>query len=100
MGVGLGAAYPNFHVENIAQVATSFGGMLFMILCVGLIGAVILLEAGPVYTIFVAKLRGEPILLFQWVWIILSFVLVGAINAAAIFWPMRLGVRRLFHADG
>jgi ABC-2 type transport system permease protein len=97
MGVGLGAAYPNFHVENVVQVATGFGGMLFMILCAGFVGSVVILEAGPVYTIFMAKLRGNPIGLFHWVWITLSFVLVAAINTVAVFWPMRLGVRRLFH---
>ncbi len=99
MGVGLGAAYPSFHVSNVAQVATGFGGMLFMILCVGFIGSVIILEAGPVYTIFMARLRGEPIVLFHWIWISLAFVLVVAINALAVFWPMRFGVRRLFAAN-
>ncbi len=99
MGVGLGAAYPNFHVENMAQVATGFGGMLFMILCVGFIGSVIVLEAGPVYTIFMARLRGNPIPLAHWVWISLSFVLVGAINVLAIYWPMRFGVERLSQMD-
>ncbi len=98
MGVGLGAAYPNFHVENVAQVATGFGGMLFMVLCTGFIGSIIILEAGPVYTIFVARLRGDPVVLLHWVWIIVSFGLVAAINAVAVFWPMRLGVRRLFYA--
>ena len=95
MGVGLGAAYPNFRLENMAQAATGFGGMLFMLLCMGFIGSVIVLEAGPVYTIFMAKLRGTPITMTHWIWIILSFGLVAAINALAVFWPMRLGVRSL-----
>ena len=95
MGVGLGAAYPNFHLENMAQAATGFGGMLFMMLCVGFIGSVILLEAGPVYTIFMARLRGNPIPLIHWVWITLSFALVAGIHVLAICWPMRLGVKRL-----
>jgi ABC-2 type transport system permease protein len=95
MGVGLGAAYPNFHLENIARVATGFGGMLFMFLCVGFIGSVIVLEAGPVYTIFMARLRGEAIPLAHWVWISVSFALAGAINVLAVFWPMRVGAESL-----
>ena len=95
MGVGLGAAYPDFRLENMAQVATGFGGMLFMFLCMGFIGSVIVLEAGSVYTIFVARLRGEAIPLVHWMWITLSFGLVAAINVLAVFWPMRLGVERL-----
>jgi ABC-2 type transport system permease protein len=99
MGVGLGAAYPNFRLENMAQVATGFGGMLFMFLCVGFIGSVIVLEAGPVYTIFMARLRGEAIPLGQWVWISVSFALVAAINVFAVFWPMRLGAESLTHLE-
>ena len=95
MGVGLGAAYPNFRLENMAQVATSFGGMLFMFLCVGFIGSVIVLEAGPVYTIFMARLRGEAIPIVHWIWITVSFILVAVINAVAVFWPMRLGSESL-----
>ena len=95
MGVGLGAAYPNFRLENMAQAATGFGGMLFMLLCMGFIGSVIVLEAGPVYTIFMAKLRGAPITMTHWIWIILSFGLVAAINVLAVLWPMRLGAASL-----
>ena len=35
MGVGLGAAYPDFQSENPAQSVTSFGGLLFMLLAAG-----------------------------------------------------------------
>ncbi len=98
MGVGLGAAYPNFHLGNIAQVATGFGGMFFMILCMCFVGSVIVLEAGPVYTIFMAKLRGSAIPLVQWAWIILCFALVAIMNVLAVCWPMRLGVKRLSEA--
>lgn len=95
MGVGLGAAYPNFRLENVAQMATGFGGMVFMLLCVGFIGSVIILEAGPVYTIFMARLRGEAIPPLSWFWIVLSFAAAGVINVVAVFWPMRFGERKL-----
>ncbi|MCK5195288.1 MAG: hypothetical protein KAQ71_15860, partial [Desulfobulbaceae bacterium] len=47
MGIGFGAAYPDFKSENPAQAVTSFGGLLFMMVCAGYIGAVIVIEAGP-----------------------------------------------------
>ena len=31
MGIGLGAAYPDFNSENPAQSVTSFGGLVFML---------------------------------------------------------------------
>jgi len=99
MGVGLGAAYPNFRLENIAQAATGFGGLLFMFLCLGFIGSVIALEAGPVYTIFMARLQGTPITLIHWIWIMVSFGLVAVINVIAVFLPMRLGVQSLYRLD-
>ena len=52
MGIGFGAAYPDFKADNPAQTVTSFGGILFMMVCAAYIGAVIFIEAGPVYKIF------------------------------------------------
>ena len=39
---GFGVAYPDFKAENPAQTVTSFGGLIFMIICTGYIGLVIL----------------------------------------------------------
>ena len=44
LGVGFGAAYPDFKSENPAQSVTSFGGLLFMLLAAGFIAAVIVLD--------------------------------------------------------
>nr|HID58903.1 hypothetical protein [Desulfobacterales bacterium] len=95
MGVGMGAMYPNFYIENMAQAATGFGGMLYMILCMGYIGLVVVLEAGPVYTIFMSQIGRETVSILEWIWIISSFGLVLVLNIMAVLLPMRLGVRRL-----
>jgi len=99
MGVGFGAAYPDFQSENPAQSVTSFGGLLFMILCAGFIGAIIVLEAGPVYTIFMAGFRGVRLSMLQWTWIVVSFSIVFLICALAVILPMRWGERRLLRND-
>ncbi len=95
MGVGLGAVYPNFQSENPAQVVTSFGGLLFMILCFALIATVIILEAGPVYYIFMAGMRHQSLALWQIAWLIGSFTLALFLCIFAIIYPMRLGERNL-----
>ncbi len=95
MGVGLGAAYPDFSSENPAQCVTSFGGLVFMILSAAYIGAVIVLEAGPVYALFMAGLRNSRLSFLQWFWVVASFCLVFVLSMLAIFLPMRFGTKRL-----
>src|SRR5215212_139277 len=55
LAVGFGTLYPRFESENAAQIPTSFGGLLFMMTAVIVIGAVIVLEARPVYSYVGAK---------------------------------------------
>ncbi|MEW6334316.1 MAG: hypothetical protein AB1558_08595 [Thermodesulfobacteriota bacterium] len=95
LGVGLGAAYPDFRSENPAQSVTSFGGLLFMLLAAGFIAAVIVLEAGPVYALLMADFRGHSLSLLQKVWLIASFTLAAALCILAVIVPMRMGERRL-----
>ena len=95
MGIGLGAGYPDFKAENPTQTVTSFGGLIFMILCAGYIGAVILIEAGPVYQIFMAHVHGRPLAPVIWLWIIGSFSTALIFSILAIILPMRFGENRL-----
>ena len=95
LGIGLGAVYPNFQSENPAQAVTSFGGLLFMILCFALIAAVVILEAGPVYYIFMAGLRKQSLTLWQIAWLIGSFTIALFLCIFAIVYPMHLGERSL-----
>jgi ABC-2 type transport system permease protein len=95
LGVGLGAAYPDFRSENPAQSVTSFGGLLFMLLAAGFIAVVIVLEAGPVYTVLMAGFRGRSLTGLQLVWLVVSFTLVLLLCILTVILPMRLGERRL-----
>ena len=47
--LAVGAAYPKFDADNAAKVAAGVGGLVYMILCMSFIGAVVVLEAWPVY---------------------------------------------------
>ncbi|MBW2092362.1 MAG: hypothetical protein JRI34_09610 [Deltaproteobacteria bacterium] len=95
LGVGLGAIYPRFETENILQVATGFGGLTFMILSAIYVAAIVTLEAWPVYTIFVAQMRGAS--LSAWKLLIIGFCFTGVmvINLLAVIVPMHIGLTRL-----
>ncbi|MFO7972859.1 MAG: hypothetical protein R6U40_14075 [Desulfobacterales bacterium] len=95
MGIGFGAAYPDFKSENPAQTVTSFGGLLFMIACAGYIGAVIIIQAGPVYHVFMAGIKETRFSGFMWLWIIGSFGAAFIINILAIVLPMKFGEKTL-----
>ncbi|MFH2220356.1 MAG: hypothetical protein ABII68_11955 [Pseudomonadota bacterium] len=95
MGIGFGAAYPDFKSENPAQTVTSFGGLLYMMVCAGYIGVVIMVEAGPVYRIFMAGVRESALSAVEWVWVIASFAVVLILSVLAVVLPMAFGEKRL-----
>ncbi|MFC1867977.1 hypothetical protein ACFL0H_07595 [Thermodesulfobacteriota bacterium] len=99
MGIGFGALYPKFKYENIAQVATGFGGLMYMIFSAIFMAVIILLEAGPVRIIFMADHRGEIITVFQWGLIILAFLLVLFIAAFTVYKPMKMGLEALIRYE-
>lgn len=100
LGIGLGAVYPNFNHENIAQVATGFGALIYMISSSVFIALVIILEAGPVYTILSAYFKGSSITCLQWIWVVCSFIGVIFINFLAVKKPMAAGLKALHRYEG
>ena len=98
MGIGLGAIYPDFHSENPAQSVTSLGGIIYMTLCIGFIGAVVVLEAGPVYNVFMTGIRRDGLSTFQWIWLVGSFFVVLVLCVGAVVMPMRLGERKMLES--
>jgi ABC-2 type transport system permease protein len=95
MAIGLGAVYPDFKSENPALSVTSFGGLLFMLCCFGLIILVIILEAGPVYYLFMSMMHSKSLSLLQIIWSVISFILVLFLCILATLYPMRLGEKSL-----
>jgi ABC-2 type transport system permease protein len=95
IGIGIGAAYPDFKAENPAQSVTSSGGLIFMILSAGLIIAVIAVEAGPVYHIFMADFWEKKLTIWQGLWAVGSFAAVLLLSLAAVYLPIQFGARRL-----
>jgi ABC-2 type transport system permease protein len=95
IGIGIGAVYPRFRVEDVAQIHSGFGGLIYMIICVTFIGLVIFLEAWPTYLIFMARTREYFLSYLQWIEVIFCFCLTVSIILAAIFIPIKIGLKRL-----
>ena len=95
MGIGIGAVYPRFRVEDVAQIYSGFGGLIYMIICVIFIGLVILLEAWPTYVIFMARIGHRSLSLFQWIEVVCCFCLTTLIILTATFLPIKIGLKRL-----
>ena len=49
LGIGLGAVFPRFHVDNATKIAMGLGGILFMLLAIFLTLLTIVLDAYPTY---------------------------------------------------
>lgn len=92
MAIGFGTMFPQFETENAAQIPTSFGGLLYMMASVGIIGGVIVLEARPVYSYLAAKAFRQPIEPTE---MMLGFSLAALLCIVATVVPIRIALRRL-----
>jgi ABC-2 type transport system permease protein len=95
LGIGLGAVYPRFFVENVAKIATGYGAILYMILAMGFIALAVFLEAWPVNAIFMSHFAGMRIAAHQWLLIAGSLTLVAVLSLGVCCLPMHWGIRRL-----
>ena len=77
----------------MAEIPTSFGGLLFMMAAVLYLGGVVVLEAWPVYLFLTARLRGTGSVSV----LPLALGLTGAVllTLAAVAIPLEAGVRRV-----
>ncbi|HEY0241959.1 MAG TPA: hypothetical protein VGC52_04795, partial [Gemmatimonadaceae bacterium] len=92
LAVGFGTLYPRFDTENAAQIPTSFGGLLFMMASIVVIGAVITLEARPVFSYLASRSFGSDRDPMEMIW---GFGFAFLICAAATILPVRAARKRL-----
>ncbi|MFY7921822.1 MAG: putative ABC transporter permease subunit [Gemmatimonas sp.] len=92
LALSYGAFHPQFDSENAAQIPTSFGGLLFMVSAVGLIGAVAYLAGRPAARWIVAEHFGrarDPMDM------VVPFAIALAVCAAGTVIPLTLARRQL-----
>ena len=99
MALGFGSLYPNYESDNVAEIPTSFGGLLFMMSAVGYLAGVIILEAWPVYIFLSANMRGDPPGNFVALPLVLGLAGAVALTAVAVVLPLRAGVRKVRALD-
>ncbi len=99
LGIGLGAVFPKFRYENVAQIPTGFGGIVYMLSTMLYIGTVIMLEAWPVFKIFSVQTFGFHLPVLSWFFVVLSFLLVFAVNIMALVLPIKIGLKRLMERE-
>ena len=94
LALGFGALYPNFETENVAEIPTSFGGLLFMMSAVLYLGGVVVMEAWPVYLFLASRLRdGEAEVGI--VPTVLGVAGAAALTVLAVVLPLWAGIRRI-----
>jgi len=92
LAIGFGTLYPRFETENAAQIPTSFGGLLFMMASIVMIGTVITLEARPVFGYLAMLAFGAP---RNPVEMFVCFSLAATVCITATIVPIRLALKRL-----
>lgn len=94
IGVGVGALYPKFDYNHVAEIPTSFGGAVCMILSVAFIGVAVIAEAWPVYLLAMEGLGPGSGARGAWV-AASSLALVFVLTVIAVVLPIRAGLNRL-----
>ena len=94
LALGLGAIYPNFETDNMAEIPTSFGGLVFMMSAVSYLAVVVVLLAWPVNGLLQARFAGQT------GGADLTPLVLGAAGAllitlACVVVPLKAGIRRV-----
>lgn len=93
LALGFGALYPQFETENAAQIPTSFGGLVYMMATIALLGAVIVALWQAVYQYVRSVYLGHPVVVDAWMlfWFAAAAGLCAATTATALW----VGLRRM-----
>lgn len=99
MALGFGALFPNYETENVAEIPTSFGGLLFMMAAVTYLGLVVVLEAWPMYLFLASRLPGAQAGSADAGPLVLGIGGAALLTGALIVLPLRAGVKRVRDSD-
>ena len=92
LAIGFGTLFPQFETENAAQIPTSFGGLLFMMSAIAVIGGVVVLEARPVYSYLAAHAFGGRTSPLE---MVIGFGLAALLCGVATLVPIQIAERRM-----
>lgn len=95
LALTFGAHYPSFNHENPVETVTSFGGILYMMVSSILVGCVIVIEAGPVYHLCTAAIRGGQPSFLELVWASVAFSIIPFLSLYTVVLSLRRAEHRL-----
>jgi ABC-2 type transport system permease protein len=98
LALGLGALYPNYETENVAEIPTSFGGLLFMMVAITYLAGVVILEAWPVYFYLQSRMAGGEAAVAT-LPLVAGVAGAGLLTALATWLPLRAGMHRVRSVD-
>lgn len=99
LAVGMGAIWPDFKADNLAQVPSSPAGLLFMASSVTLVLLVLTLEAPAVYFFLAENYGDEPFSQRRMLIASGSMLSAAAVCTFCAIWPVRYGARRLWSRE-
>ena len=94
LALGFGALYPNSETENVAEIPTSFGGLLFMMCAVSYLAGVVILEDWPVFLYLNSQFQ-EVDAGFGPAPVVLGFSGAAVLTLVAIWAPLRAGISKV-----
>jgi ABC-2 type transport system permease protein len=96
LAVGMGALFPRFDIENAARIASTFGGVLYMLSGMGLMVVVVLLSLAPAWAISHMTQAPGSALPGDWLgWAVASLAALLLLPPALGLGMVRLGARAL-----
>ncbi|MEI6846407.1 MAG: hypothetical protein WCK36_05095, partial [Candidatus Firestonebacteria bacterium] len=93
LGIGIGAIYPKFRADNSADIAGSYGGIIYMIFSMIYIGFSVVLIAVPVNSYYALRVSGAAN--YGKEFIIAALFIFVIIQLIALIVPLRLGEKSL-----
>lgn len=96
LGIGLGAIFPVFDHENIAELATSTGAIYYMLISLTYIGIVVMFGVRPVWAHFSQKFLLRDV---GGVEIYICYAVIIILTAAVTVIPIRMGAGALRKMD-
>lgn len=96
LGLGLGSLYPKFDYENISEISSNAGGIIYMTLALSFIGLILMLGARPVYVHLNERFLFKSI---GGIDVPICYTLIIILTGLITFLPLKLGIRSLNQGD-
>ena len=96
LGLGLGCLYPKFDYENISEISSNAGGVVYMTLALSFIGLILMLGARPVYVHLNERFLFKSI---GGIDVPICYTLILILTGVTTFFPLSSGIRSLNKRD-